>query len=134
MEVTMAGQGPAKSYKDLRVWQNAMEVGMLVFEHSKRFPPEERYSLTDQIRRSSRSIATNVAEGWKKRRYVAAFVSKLNDSEGEAAETQNWVEFARRCHYWNDELARELDQRYDEIMSQLQLMIRDADRWCDGMQ
>lgn len=128
----MAGHGRVKSYKELRVWQNAMETGMLVFEHSKRFPAEERYSLTDQIRKSSRSTATNIAEGWKKRRYVAAFVSKLNDSEGEAAETQNWVEFARRCHYWNDELAAELGCRYDEIMSQLQLMIRDADRWCDG--
>src|SRR5687767_1975546 len=109
----MVGQGPVKSYKELRVWQNAMDTGMLVFEQSKRFPVEERYSLTDQIRRSSRSTATNIAEGWKKRRYVGSFVSKLNDSEGEAAETQNWVEFARRCRYWDEDFAAELDRRYD---------------------
>src|SRR5438105_14677511 len=101
----MSGQGPVRSYKELRVWKNAMDLAMIVFQQSKGFPPEEKYSLTDQIRRSSRSVATNIAEGWKKRRYVAAFVSKLNDSEGEAAETQNWVEFARRCTYWNDALS-----------------------------
>jgi len=73
-----------------------MDLAMLVFELSKRFPVEERYSLTDQIRRASRSVASNIAEAWRKRRYPAAFIAKLSDSESEAAETQTWTEFARR--------------------------------------
>ena len=88
--------GNIRSFKDLRVWQNAMDLAMLVFELSKRFPVEERYSLTDQIRRASRSVASNIAEAWRKRRYPAAFIAKLSDSESEAAETQTWTEFARR--------------------------------------
>jgi four helix bundle protein len=86
-----------RSFKELRVWQNAMDLAMRVFELTKKFPVEERYSLTDQVRRSSRSVASNTAEAWRKRRYPAAFVAKLNDSEGEGAETQTWIEFARRC-------------------------------------
>jgi len=80
-----------------------MDLAMLVFELSKRFPVEERYSLTDQIRRASRSVASNIAEAWRKRRYPAAFIAKLSDSESEAAETQTWTEFARRCGYLSDE-------------------------------
>src|SRR5690348_15134179 len=97
--------GNIRSFKDLRVWQNAMDLAMLVFELSKRFPVEERYSLTDQIRRASRSVASNIAEAWRKRRYPAAFIAKLSDSESEAAETQTWTEFARRCGYLSDEQA-----------------------------
>ncbi|HSI33213.1 MAG: four helix bundle protein [Phycisphaerae bacterium] len=119
-----------RSFKELEVWKNAMAAAMIIFRESKRFPPEERYSLTDQIRRSSRSVATQIAEAWKKRRYVAAFISKLNDSEGEAAETQNWVEFARACGYWGDDLARDLDHRYEVIQGQLVKMIDHADEWC----
>ena len=120
----------AGSFKELRVWQNAMELAMRVFELSKRFPAEERYSLTDQIRRSTRSIAANIAEAWRKRRYPAAFASKLNDSEAETAESQVWVEFAVRCGYWTGDVAAELDQRCEQILAQLNLMIEDADRWC----
>lgn len=77
-----------RSFKELRVWQNAMDVAMRIFELTKSFPAEERYSLTDQMRRSSRSVAANITEAWRKRRYPAAFVSKLSDAESEAAETQ----------------------------------------------
>jgi four helix bundle protein len=88
-----------RSFKELRVWQNAMNLAMRIFELTKRFPPQERYSLTDQFRRASRSVAANAAEAWRKRRYPAAFVAKLNDAESEAAETQTWIEVSRRCGY-----------------------------------
>jgi four helix bundle protein len=88
-----------KNHKDLRVYQTAFDAAMKIFEVSKKFPVEERYSLTDQIRRSSRSICANLAEAWRKRRYEGAFVAKLNDCEAEAAETQTWIEFAVKCNY-----------------------------------
>jgi four helix bundle protein len=81
-------------HQDLIVYRKAVEAAMQILEISKTFPKEETYSLTDQIRRSSRSVSANIAEAWRKRRYVAAFISKLNDAEGEAAETQTWLEFA----------------------------------------
>src|ERR1043165_9926491 len=104
-----------RSFKELRVWQNAMDCPMAIFELTKRFPAEERYSLTDQIRRSSRSVVANIAAAWRKRRYPSAFVSKLSDAEAEAAETQTWIEFARRCGYLKADAARDLDQRYEQI-------------------
>jgi len=124
----------ASTFKELKVWQNAMDLAMKVFEASKSFPPEERYSLTDQIRKSSRSTAACIAEGWRKRRYVAAFASKLNEAESETAETQTWIEFARRCGYWDTAFADEPDARCEEVLAQLASMIRDADRWCSGFQ
>jgi four helix bundle protein len=124
----------ATTFKELRVWQNAMDVAMTIFELSKRFPPEERYSLTDQARRASRSVASNTAEAWRKRRYVAAFVSKLNDAEGEAAETQTCIEVGRRCGYIPDSTASELDLQCEAILAQLATMIRDANSWCAGFQ
>ena len=121
-----------KSYKELTVWQKAMDVAMEVFELSKRFPSDERYSLTDQFRRATRSVATNIAEGWRKRRYVASFRSKLNDSEGEAAESQTLTEVARRCGYLDDATAARLDGECEEVMALLASMIRDAEKWCQG--
>ena len=118
-----------KSYKDLRVFQNAMDAAMRIFELTKDFPPEEKYSMVDQMRRASRSVCTNIGEAWRRRRYRAAFIAKLNDSESEACETQVWVEFARRCEYLNDEICEELDATYDEIMGQLVRMVIDADKW-----
>ena len=120
----------ATSFKELLVWQNGIELAMRVFELTKQFPAEERYSLVDQFRRSTRSIPTNISEAWRKRRYVAAFISKLNDSEGEAAESQTWTELALRCRYIDAETARELDTRCEEILGQLSIMARDADKWC----
>lgn len=118
-----------KSYKELRVYQNAMEAAMKIFEVTKSFPPEEKYSMVDQMRRSSRSVCANLAEAWRKRRYKAAFVAKLNDAESEACETQVWTEFALRCAYLAKALADELDQCYDKIIGQLVTMIGDAEKW-----
>ena len=86
-------------HTDLKVYQLSFEAGMDVFELSKRFPNEEKYSLTDQIRRSSRSVSSNIAEAWRKRRYPKSFISKLSDSEGEVAETQVWLNYALACKY-----------------------------------
>jgi four helix bundle protein len=90
----------AKRVQDLEVYRLAFDTAMEIYEISKSFPPEERYSLTDQIRRSSRSICANLAEGWRKRKYKAVFVNKLLDAAQEAAETQTWLEFAERCGYY----------------------------------
>ena len=117
------------SYRDLRVFQNGMEGAMKIFEMTQRLPVEEKYSLVDQIRRSSRSVCTNLAEAWRKRRYRAAFIAKLSDAESEACETQVWVEFARRCGYLGGPQCRELDSLYDQIMGQIVKMIKDADKW-----
>jgi four helix bundle protein len=95
-----------KTHRELEVYQMAFVAAMKIFELSKKFPKEETYSLTDQIRRSSRSVCSNLAEAWRKRRYEGAFVSKLSDSE--AAETQAWLEFAVKCGYLDAKIAREL--------------------------
>jgi len=117
------------SYKELRVYRNAMDAAMRLFELTKAFPPEEKYSMVDQMRRSSRSVCANLAEAWRKRRYKAAFVAKLNDAESEACETQVWIEFALQCGYLEQASADELDQYYDKIIGQLVTMIGDADKW-----
>jgi four helix bundle protein len=118
-----------QTVKDLRVWQSAMDVAMEVFEHSRRFPIEERFSLTDQIRRASRSVAANISEAWRKRRYPAAFIAKLSDAEAEAAETQTWIELALRCGYLTPEQAATLDRHCDEILAQLVHMITHPKDW-----
>lgn len=117
-------------FKDLRVYRLAFKAAMTIFEASKRWPPEERYSLTDQIRRSSRSVCGSIAEAWRKRRYPSHFVSKLTDADGEAAETQNWLEFALECGYINSEQHKALWQTYEEITGGLVNMMTDSDRWC----
>src|SRR5947209_20609016 len=86
-----------RRHTDLEVYQRAFAAAMRIFELTRAFPPEEKYSLTDQIRRASRSVCSNTAEAWRKRRYPAAFVSKLSDAEGEAAETQVWLQFSAKC-------------------------------------
>jgi four helix bundle protein len=118
-----------QSHKDLRVWQDAMNAAMQIFHITRTFPPEERYSLTDQMRRSSRSVAANLAEAWRKRRYEAAFVAKLNDAESEATETQTWIEFGLRCEYLTPEQARDLDALYERIIGQIVVMIQQASQW-----
>jgi four helix bundle protein len=105
---------------------------MTIFDLTKRFPTDERYSLTDQIRRSSRSVATNTSEAWRKRRYPASFVSKLSDAEAEAAETQTWIEFARRCGYLKPDVASDLERRYELILGQLVKMIEKPEAWVVG--
>ncbi len=117
------------SYKELRVYQKAMESAMVIFEITKLFPVEEKYSMVDQIRRSSRSVCTNIAEAWRKRRYKAAFIAKINDAESEACETQVWVEFANKCRYINDDALAKLNFAYEEILAQLIKIVREPDKW-----
>ena len=117
------------SYKELRVYQKAMAAAMRIFELTKHFPVEERYSLTDQIRRASRSVCSNIGEAWRKCRYPAHFVSKLSDSEGEAEETRVWLEFSWRCGYMSQSEASELDTEYNQIIGQLVRMIDRPDQW-----
>ena len=117
-------------HTELKVYQRAFDAAMRVFAMSKTFPKEETYSLTDQVRRSSRSVCANITEAWRKRRYEAAFVSKLNDAETEAAEnTQTWLQFAVECEYLNREDAAQLYREYDEIIAMLVAMIREPDKW-----
>jgi four helix bundle protein len=121
--------GKIVRHQELDVYKKAFDAAMKIFEISKGFPKEETYSLTDQIRRSSRSVCSNLAEAWRKRRYEAAFISKLNDCEGEAAETQTWLEFAVKCGYLNKEAGRTLFKSYDEIISMLVVMISKPHLW-----
>jgi len=118
-----------RSYKDLRVYQLALDKAMEIFEITKTFPAEERYSLIDQARRSSRSVCTNIAEAWRKRRYKNAFIAKLSDAETEACETQVWLEFAFRCNYISKTTAESLDAAYNKIIGQIVKMIDEADKW-----
>jgi four helix bundle protein len=117
------------SYKDLRVFQNAMGACMDIFEQTKAFPGPERFALVDQVRRSSRSVCANLAEAWRRRRYEAAFVAKLCDSESEASETQVWIEIARRCGYFQEEVAKRLDTAYDQITAQIVRMTQEPQKW-----
>jgi len=118
-----------RHFKELEVYQEAMSLVMRVTELTKSFPREERFALTDQIKRSSRSICANLAEGWRKRRYEAAFVSKLNDAETEAAETQVHLEIAFRHEYIDGETFEQQDDVCDKIISQIVKMIDRADLW-----
>ena len=118
-----------KTHKDLRLYQLAFESAMMIFELSKRFPKEERYSLTDQIRRSSRSVCANTAEAWRKRRYRGAFIQRLSDADTEAAETQTWLDFSLACGYILQEEAEELTERYDHILSMLVKMMTKPEPW-----
>jgi four helix bundle protein len=118
-----------RHFRDLDVYQGAMVLVMRIFELAKSFPNEERYALTDQIRRSSRSVCANLAEAWRKRRYQAAFVAKLNDAEAEAAETQVHIEIALRRNYLSKETFEELDDAYDKILAQIVKMIDRPERW-----
>jgi four helix bundle protein len=113
-------------HTELDCYRRAFEAAMQLFEYSKRFPKEETYSLTDQGRRSSRSVCANLAEAWRKRRYRAAFLSKLNDVE---AETQTWIEFAVRCGYLDADAGRGLYAEYDAVLGMITAMIRAPDPW-----
>jgi four helix bundle protein len=116
-------------HTELEVYRLAFDLAMKLFEVSKGFPPEERYSLTDQMRKASRSVCSNIAEAWRKRRYQAAFVSKLNDSEGEAAESQVWIQFAVTCSCLPAEKGRELYSAYEHVLGKLVQMINRPEDW-----
>ena len=104
-----------RSHKDLEVYQMAFQAAMKIYELTKGFPPEERFSLTDQVRRSSRSVCSNIAEAFRKRRYPKSFVAKLSDSEGEAGETQVWLEFALHCNYIEVVTFQNLNETYEQV-------------------
>jgi four helix bundle protein len=123
-----------ESFRDLNVYKTAVELQKLMFEVTKRFPKEEVYSLTNQIRRSSRSIGANIAESWQKRRYPAHFVSKLSDADGEQAETQHWVSTALECGYISDREHRQLLEKCRRIGRMLGKMMAEPQLWCARFQ
>jgi four helix bundle protein len=116
-------------HTDLDVYAIAFDSASQIFRLSKRFPIEERYSLTDQIRRSSRSVCANIAESWRKRRYQAAFINKLNNAEAEATETQVWLDFGFDCGYLNKQTVERLKSDYDHIIGKLVIMMRFPEEW-----
>jgi len=119
-----------RHYRDLEVYQKAFTAAMNIFVMTKTFPADERYSLVDQIRRSSRSVCSNLAEAWRKRRYPAVFKNKLTDAMQEASETQCWLEFSLACGYINKDEFISLDAEYESIQSMLNAMEKTADKFC----
>lgn len=119
-----------KSFRDLEVYKLSRQLAKEIFEISKHFPKEEMYSLTDQVRRSSRSVGGQIAEAWGKRKYERHFVSKLTDAEGEQLETQHWIETAQDCSYIPTEIANGLLQQYASVGKMLRSMINKAATFC----
>jgi four helix bundle protein len=117
------------SYRELRVYRQSIDNAMEIFKITKSFAETEKYSMVDQIRKSSRSVCANIAEAWRKRRYKAAFIAKINDAETEACETQVWLEMAYKCGYISQQTLKQLDISYEQIMGQLVIMIHQADKW-----
>jgi four helix bundle protein len=119
----------SQGFRDLKAYQMAFDLAMEIFEESKKFPPEEKYSLTDQIRRSSRSVAANIGEGYRKKRYPKMFVSKMADADGEATETQVWIDFAAKCGYLPPIRQAQLRTGYEEAGRMLGGMIAHPERF-----
>jgi len=120
----------SQGFRGLRVYQLAFKLAMEIYQESKKFPPEERYALTDQIRRASRSVASNIAEAYRKKMYPKMFVSKLSDADGEGAETQVWIDFAQACSYITESLQLKWIDGYEEIGRKLGAMIARPERFC----
>jgi four helix bundle protein len=118
-----------RSFRELEVYEAAMDGAMEIFERTKEFPKEETYSMVDQMRRSSRSICANIAEAWRRRRSANYFASKLGDAESEAEETRVWIAFAYRCEYFDADTGKDLDEQYDQLIGQLVQMRPNADDW-----
>ena len=118
------------SFRDLIVYQKAYKLGMEIFEMTKSYPKEEKYSLTDQIRRSSRSITSNLAEAWAKKIYIKSFVSKLSDALGEEYETEVWLDYSKDCEYIETKTHEELMNEYDEVRKMLISMINNPGKFC----
>ncbi|OGU93954.1 MAG: four helix bundle protein [Ignavibacteria bacterium RIFOXYB2_FULL_36_7] len=118
-----------RTHRELEVYKMSFAASMKIFNLSKSFPKEETYSLTDQIRRSSRSVCSNIAEAFRKRRYEKSFISKLNDSEGEAAETQTWLEFSLECNYINRNDYDLLINEYENVLGKLVIMSNQPEKW-----
>ena len=115
---------------EIDAYKLSVEAAMEIYELSKSFPDEEKYSITDQIRKSSRSVSAQIAEGWRRRKYRAAFVNKMNEAEGEAAETQVWLEYSVKCEYMSREDGTRLHRKYDEILGKLINMGNHPQQWC----
>ena len=122
--------GKINNARELDVYKLAFEAAMEIFQLTKAFPQEEKYSLVDQIRRSSRSVCSNLAEAWRKRRYLAVFKNKLTDAMQEASETQTWLEFSKACEYIDSQTFSELDQKYEHILAMLNTMEMKAESFC----
>jgi four helix bundle protein len=118
-----------RSHHEWAVYQLAFEQAMIIFELTKRLPVEERYALTDQMRRSSRAVCANLAEAWRRRRYPGNFIARLNDAEAEAAETQTWLHFAVQCQYLPPTDARPVFEAYNQIIGTLVNLRRNPDPW-----
>jgi len=118
-----------KFHQDLKVFQQSFEIAMQIYTLSKSFP-KELYSLTDQIRRPSRSVSANISEAWGKRKYEKSFIAKLTDSEGEARETQTWLQFALACNYINEEQFNNLNNQYNQIIGMLVNIMNQSESWC----
>ena len=123
-----------ESFRDLRVYQQAFKLQQKIFELTKEFPKEELYSLTDQVRRSSRSVGANISEAWHKRRYMNHFVSKLSDADGEQAETQHWLRTSEACSYISNDNYIELISRYKEMGRMLGHMMANPEKFCRQFQ
>ena len=117
------------SFRELRVYQSSIEASMKIFEITKTFPKEEVYAMTNQMRRASRSVCANIGEAWRRRRYKAAFIAKLNDSETEATESQVWLELALRSGYITQEFNEDMFMEYESIIAQLVVMINQSEKW-----
>ena len=129
----MDAKGKSKrlnSIRDLDVYNIAFETAMTIFKISKTFPKDEKYALTDQVRRSSRSVCANLAEGWRKRKYQAVFINKLLDASQEAAETQTWLEFALHCGYIDEDVFTNLYEKYEHVFAMLNTMEKKSDAFC----
>ena len=118
------------SFRDLIVYKKAYELAMDIFKISKEFPKDEKYSLTDQIRRSSRSVTSNIAEAWARKRYVKSFISKLTDSLGEEYETEVWLDYSKDCEYIKETTHHDLIIKYDEVRKMLISIINHPEKWC----
>ena len=119
-----------KHFRDLEVYQRGFRAAIVIFELTKKFPVEEKYSMVDQMRRSSRSVCSNLSESWRKRKHRAVFANKVTDSMQEASETQTWPEFAQACKYISADTFKELDAEYEQIIGMLNSMEMNADKFC----
>jgi four helix bundle protein len=120
----------AKSFRDLEVYRTGLELVLEVHGFCRTLPNDERYCLADQMRRASRSVCSSIAEAWRKRRYSAAFVSKLNDAEAEASEMQCWLDVSKLLGYMEKKMYDKLDESYERVIAQLATMSRNPEKWC----
>ena len=130
MEKTGSRKTTIKHFRDLEGYQISFDLAMKIYQITKKLPAEEKYALTDQIRRSSRAVCSNLAEAWRKRKDPTVFCNKLTDAMQEASETQSWLEFCHACHSIDDSLFMSLDKEDESIIGMLNRMEQQADKFC----